>query len=430
MPRASTILVLLDTAVLRADVKWRRGRARIEEIRRSERGRREAAEVIDQLAIGAPLRGAVLVLSDEVFLQTIEVAPKAIAGLDAKALTAAIAFEAQTFSGLDVEAVTDWWRRGDEREFLVAQLGATDVAAIADAVDRAGGTLAGIAHPAGVPSSLRSDVAFVRREEWGTVRAVVRGTGIAERVYVSRGRAADEETATVTEQLVVSGAVPPIAGAARFDLTDDEAAGAWLESWVESIRTNAPLAMIVPPEAPSVRQRRFVYAAIALVAVVGAGVVDRSHVQSEVLAASTDLAAARAPLERLRAAEAEVDALTHQLAELKKVQPVSGPEAAVWSTSTLMAMLDALAEHRPPGVILDELALGWRRCVIRGRTADPVRVDRWTSALAPAVGKCGYSVVPGNRQRQPADQGGLFAFQFELQAAGAASAAAVTEETR
>jgi hypothetical protein len=280
MARPSTILVLLDTAVLRADVRWRRGRAVVQDVIRRERERREAADAIDELATGAPLRGPVLVLSDEVFLQTIELSPKVIAGLDGRALTSAIAYEARTFSGLDGEAITEWWRRGDEREFLVAQLAENDVAAITEAVDRAGGTLLGIAHPAAVPVSLREDASFVRREEWGSVRALVRGTnGPAERVHVSRRRGAADDQTNVTEHLVANAATAALPDAARFELGDDAAVTAWLSAWAESAGRDAPHVMLSPPETSGARNRRFLFASIALAAVIGIGLLYRSCVK-------------------------------------------------------------------------------------------------------------------------------------------------------
>jgi len=430
MARPTTILVLLDAAVLRAEVKWRRGRATIERLQRSERIAREAADAIDEAAIGAPLLGPVLVLSDEVFLQTLELAPKVIAGLDDRALTTAIAFEARTFSGIDGETITEWWRSGAEREFLVAQFAANEIAAIAAAVERADGTLLGVAHPAAVPAALRDGAAFVRREEWGAVRAVVRGGGAtAERVHVSRGRGALDDQAIVTEQLVVSAGTPALPGAARFDLGDDAAVNVWLARWAESVDADAPHAVLMPPETSSDRNRRLLFATVALAAVVGLGVLDRTTVQQEVLAASTELTALRAPLDRLRAAEAEVDALTQQLAALQNAPAAPpAPVAVAWSAPSLSGILEALAACRPSGVVLDELQLGWRRCHVRGRAQDPLRVDAWTAALSPELARFGYSVVPGGREKQPAEQGGLFAFQFELQQAVARPAPAPTED--
>jgi hypothetical protein len=189
----------------------------------------------------------------------------------------------------------------------------------------------------------------------------------------------------------------------------------WLERWAEAVARDRAVAMLVPPESPAARNRRLLWAALLAALVVGACLFDRVRVQGEVHAATRELAEARAPLDRLVAAEAEAATLARQLEELKQAPAVVAVPGTPWSQRALLVMLDRLAALRPDAVVLDDLSLGWRRCLVRGRTAEAARIDTWASALAQPLAELGYVVVPVDRRQQTADEGGLFEFTLEFQ---------------
>jgi len=415
MSRPTTILALLDAFVLRADLRWRRGRAVAERMIRIERGRRDAADVIETLVASRRLSGSVFVLSDEVFLQSIDLPPRAVAGLDRRAMRSAVALEAQSFSGLTGDTATEWWRRGDERTFLVCQASRGEFTALHEAIERGGGELFGVAHPAALPASLAGDGPFVRREDWGALRARIRGHGAeVETIEAGRGTRMADQDEGCSEHLVVGASAPELAGARRFDLVDDAVATNWLARWAQ-VAIDADRGVVLePPPSPSVRHRRVLLGAIAVGAVVAAGLLDRFGVQADVFAATRELAVARVPIDRLRAVEVEGDRLEQQLAALRAPQAAAAPTVSRWTPTALTTMLEALAAERPDGVVLDECTLGFRRCAVRGRTPEAGAVDRWTSALVKPLGRIGYSVLPGNRQVLPPDEAALFDFSIEF----------------
>ncbi|MEL6713699.1 MAG: hypothetical protein AAFP86_07990, partial [Planctomycetota bacterium] len=109
-------------------------------------------------ALGEGSRPAkrVWVLDSEVWLGEVGLSGSATAGLSDKELVDPAAYEAEALSDLRPdEAVTGVVRRRmaeREDQFLVAQLGRPDVTAIAKAVRGSGAKLAGLGHPAGLPT--------------------------------------------------------------------------------------------------------------------------------------------------------------------------------------------------------------------------------------------------------------------------------------
>lgn len=420
--RLETILVLLDDLAVRADVRVRRRGVDVLDLVRLPRDQQlEASDLIDRLATGG-LSGGVLVLTDDVFLQTLELPPRAIAGLAPRELEQTLAYEAQTFTGLAAsDSRIAWHRDGDQRQFLVLQCGRTDFAAIDEAVGRAGGTLLGVAHAAGVPRPLATPVGarFCRVEQWGGLRAEVRGGDGGRRVRVVRAGEVLASGEAVTEQLVAGGgaghhvALHPTG--ARFDLTSDDGLARWLRAWATAFaRSDAHVVALQPPESATVRNRRFLIAGVLAIGVVVAGVLDRNARHRDLLAANARLASTRAPLDRMAAKEAEIANLTLQIADAR-TQPLPRPaDASAWSAAVAVAALEALAAERPPGLVVDEVTLGWRRCSVRGRAHASRAVDELASALAPRLALVGYDVVPGARTQVDLRGGALFDFTLDL----------------
>lgn len=415
MPRPSTLVVLLDAFVARAELRWRRGRCEVVQCVRQPRGSEPVVERLDRLLAEAPCRGDLVVLCDELFLQPLELSPRAIGGLSARDLAAAIELEAQGFSGLGSDVVTAWARPGGDRNFVVAQGSRGDVAACTEVVERSGARLVGLAHPGAVPVALRSgSPRFVRLEEWSGQRFLVRGNaGRIERLRAWTGAVAQGEHDVPTEHLAARPVPVPSEGLASFDLGGDDVLQRWLALWGEAIADGADVLLLRPPEPASARYRRVLFGVVLFLLVAVVAWLDRSNLQQDVLAANARLVASRAPLDRLQALENEIASLEQRLAAPIPTAP-SVPPVAPWSTTTVVAMLDAVASLRPSGVIVDLVEFGWQRCRLRGLAVEPLAADRFAEALAPVLRDEGYLVQPGPRETVVVPGGTLCSFELDL----------------
>ncbi|MBL8738450.1 MAG: hypothetical protein JNL12_18615 [Planctomycetes bacterium] len=413
MPRPSTLVVLLDAFVARAELRWRRGRCEVVQCVRQARGSEPVVERLDRLLAEAPGRGDLVVLCDELFLQPLELSPRAIGGLSARDLAAAIELEAQGFSGLGSDVVTAWSRPGGDRHFVVAQGSRGDVAACTEVVERSGARLVGLAHPGALPVAMRSgSPRFVRLEEWSGQRFLVRGNaGRIERLRAWTGAVAQGENDVPTEHLAPRPV--PGDGLASFDLGDESVLQRWLAHWAEAIAEGADVLLLRPPEPASARHRRVLFGVVLFLLAAVLAWLDRSDLQQEVLAANARLVASRAPLDRLQALENEIASLEQRLAAPIPTAP-SAPPVAPWSTATVVAMLDAVATLRPTGVIVDLVEFGWQRCHLRGLAVEPLAADRFAEALAPVLRDEGYLVQPGPRETVVLPGGTLCSFELDL----------------
>lgn len=150
-----TVVIRTPELLLRADVR-RGGEPRISRWRGLALD--PAAAVKHALGEGGRAGKRVWVLDSGVWLGDVGLSGSAVAGLTDKELAGPAAFEAEGVSDLRPdEATTAVQRRRmveQEDQFLVAQARRSDLVAVAKAVKGVGSRLAGMRHPAGLPSSL------------------------------------------------------------------------------------------------------------------------------------------------------------------------------------------------------------------------------------------------------------------------------------
>lgn len=176
MPKpAATLLLLLPDWVGRVDVAGGREPAAV-----GAWGKKFTAVTSsmsepagEALGLGPSPAKRVWVLSTSVATQEVEPSAEAVAGLEGKDLTRALAFEAEAMGGMPAgETVTGVRRvRVPEQNdrFWIDQAPLRDVRALADAIRKRGGRLAGLLHPAGLPRPIADDApaAWRRTELWG-----------------------------------------------------------------------------------------------------------------------------------------------------------------------------------------------------------------------------------------------------------------------
>lgn len=146
---ASTIILVMANRVLRAESV-----DGVLEFKSAPRppGEALAGAVSTGLALGKT-SGAVWVLSEEIFSQSVSLNPAQITGLTSGQLGRALAFEVEPFSGIPMVEGAIGFRDDGGGAFDVVEIPSSSRDAIVKAVAAAGGKLAGIGHAADVPAT-------------------------------------------------------------------------------------------------------------------------------------------------------------------------------------------------------------------------------------------------------------------------------------
>ena len=171
---AQTLILVTRHSVVRAD--FRRGAVPFGEWSQPRPELPDLASVVEYaLSLGPRPARAVWVLATDLWTQTLGLPVAKVAGLKATDLAQALAFEAESFSGIpayesNIGAVAFPPAKG-ERVCWFTQVRQPDRDAIAEAVVRSGGSLAGLLHPAGLPQRLHGTDggSFERLELWPDV---------------------------------------------------------------------------------------------------------------------------------------------------------------------------------------------------------------------------------------------------------------------
>ncbi len=154
-----TILLITPDQLVRADLNPRR----LPRVRGVYAGPRPAVDdfpllVETALRLGGRRQGSVWVLSTDFWTQTLALPAQTTAGVKNDELGRALGFEAEPFSGLSaLETIVGYVPQpghGAERFFWLTQVPRTLLEQVEYVVERAGGRLAGLGHPGGVPHVL------------------------------------------------------------------------------------------------------------------------------------------------------------------------------------------------------------------------------------------------------------------------------------
>jgi hypothetical protein len=161
MPRnAVTILLLTRNELVRADFARGGGRGLSGVWRQPRSDLPDPVSAVEAALLQAPGVGRrVWVLSTDLWTQTLSMPGVKMAGLSPEQQAGALAFEAEGLSGQAAhDSVVGYVTRpaeGNEVGYWLVQAPAADLARIEAAVHRAGGRLAGLAHPAGLDRPLK-----------------------------------------------------------------------------------------------------------------------------------------------------------------------------------------------------------------------------------------------------------------------------------
>lgn len=290
---AQTLILITRHTVVRAD--YRRGAVAFGEWSQPRPELPDLASVVEYaLSLGPRPGRAVWVLSTDLWTQTLALPVAKVAGLKADDLDQALGFEAESYSGIPsyesaIGSIAFPPARG-ERMCWLTQVRMAEREAVVEAVTRAGGSLAGMLHPGGLPQRLHRDDPgpFERLELWPDavigLRREVDGTW-QTRVWNSdpplnrwqadaatwlRANPISEEAETLTADGL---AEPHDRLAPVVALDDANRLKQWLAAWAARLASRDRGVPVIPPpvRAMSVPARAMVAVALMLfVAALGA----------------------------------------------------------------------------------------------------------------------------------------------------------------
>jgi len=245
------------------------------------------------------------VLSSDLWTQTLSVPLVKVDRLTDSDLAQALAFEVEELSGVpgleSVLAPVRMVDEGGQRTFWISQAPLEQLHQAEDAVQRAGGRLVGLCHPAGLPSSLAvaGDAAWQRVELWPDAVVLLHGEpGKPPAVHVintdpNHDRWHGEEEnwrnrhriTARREMRLVNGDILGF-GPARepqFQVEGQEALRVWLGAWARCVSTRQlPVPVLRPAPKPMAKPVRGLIAASLALLMLAACVFHRSDTLAEI----------------------------------------------------------------------------------------------------------------------------------------------------
>ncbi|MCS6852986.1 MAG: hypothetical protein NZ700_17660, partial [Gemmataceae bacterium] len=394
---------------------------------------------------GPPPGRRVWLLNADLWTQTVSLPSRQVAALNPQELTAALAHEVETFSGLSavdsVLASVPAGRHGTEQSFWVCQAASGELEEAAAAVQRAGSRLVGLCHPGGLarPITLPAEEPWQRVELWPDAIVLVhREPGQPAQVAVinadpEQGRWQGDVEAwrkklqadCPWETRMVSGELTTFAadGTPTGILEEVKALPAWLTAWATELAGRQPAVPVLRP-APlpmSAATRRLISGSIAaaslLVCLTDHLVVSRdwAAVKAEYDALHARLNRATALANEKRKLDEEIAALTKEMGPLTtKIEQCQGSLAT--HRKRKAQLLALLAELRPEDLVVQQIEADSTALAVIGLSVSPQAVHAFAAQLEQKVRALAWSVpAPKVTARKQLSNGGPWDFEIRLQ---------------
>jgi len=436
----TTLVVVTRDRVVRAEFRARSAKPAAIIVRERPETDDPVAAVVTGLGGERRTPGRVFILSSDVWTRTLRVPALNLKSLSTAELQQSLAFEAEPLSGLSpADAATAVVTLGETHgmgDAWIGQLSAATLAEIDEVVRGAGGKLAGVLHPAGVPVALnlgQTNERAVRVEFWADATARVVHDGAKPAILqIEQGAATANREAIVGEwarqsnvavqrvDVLIPDFRPSVEGEHTF--ADDATLEAWLSAWHGVLAARKPAApSIAPPPRPlSMQQRRnisAVLAGVALLACVGHGYWVRSALE-----------AAQAERNRVEAPGRELASIKQQQGDLEKALTKLREETSKRSDEVKQTEATLVAHRRRLGELLERLGREstheWvlrriegtpRELKLVGLTMHPEHISVLAADLAADLSKLGWAVDPPNHTaRNQRDDGGPWTFELRL----------------
>jgi cell division protein FtsB len=428
-----------------------------------------AVTVATLAAAGGARLGRVFILSVDCWVHTMDLVTSILGGMNDEEMTKLLSFDAEPLSGINAfdaaSAMLPVGNNGTEKRFWFSEVSQSTREQFDAAIRQAGGTLAGICHPGGVPMPLTSpvgDKTWRRVEFWpGTVvRAAYHGTTLMH-LEVDEGQSPQDKEAILRAWRVKTGASEieevlfseaqrdsrSSAGATSASLPDDIAEldraglvlldegnaeqvslldeialGEWLAHWHRVLTARRPAAPVIRMERRPMTggQRRLVAAGLAGVVALACfghfqwvkwALAQTADEQTRVEAPGKELAQVtkqagdlEKEIQKLRDETGKLEANVQQCEKVLEVQ-----------RSRLSDLIGRLAKMPQQGWVLRQIGGDAREVTLQGITMHPQRISALSSELSAELHDLGWGVEPPKQTAQNFDQtGGPWKFEVRL----------------
>lgn len=431
--KIETIVLVTETRVIRADRHGPEdGVSVIDRPRHAEHG---LADSIRTVFTDRRTKGGVVVLSTDVWIQTLSLGREQVAGLAPADLARALAFEAETFSGIPARQSALGYRGGDALDgsaaYWIAQVTRSDLESVKAAVAEAGGTLYGLGHPGGLPlpmAATNGNEPWQRVEIWdGAYVLVSNADGQRVRTRILNAIPGADVLTEIDEDpewLDARGGDVPLPGpGVRFELAVEESRRRWCEIALEVLAADPLRLPLAQSETAPGRRSPAFSAGFALTALVMLGTVAwygfLTWQRIGLTATEAGLVTATAALE---AARREESALADEL-KANRLAAESAKEVGALRAS-LAILLAEIGRRRPADVVILTMKQESNGMICGGVSLDARLVDEFGAELSAALQPSGWAV----RTREVrAREAGIWDFSLAFQHRAFARPAAVPE---
>ncbi len=389
----------------------------------------------------------VWILVSELWTQILPLHASSTNGLKDAELARALTFEAEALSGLsafDSEAAfVPRGADGAQRMFWLVQLPRWQRDQLEEAVRSAGGTLAGIAHPAGLPASLQTveTKRWSRVELWSHAVVGIEGQGDdITRLHIINtdprsGAWFDELNAWFTtgladvqeyvvEDVAMADEVKGIPVGAALMLDNDPALETFLTGWAKSVTHAKPAVPHVRPAPKPLSRQQRQSVAFALAAVVaGVAYVDHRFVEDELRTLQSSTAVLREKVTRLDGIKKQSTEAAKNIDKKRKEldtvrQDYTLAEKIIEKhTGRYARLLALLSENCPDDLMIQAIKDEGAIITIAGRALGPHSANEFATDLVSELRDIGWVVKPARKTIGPmlVSDGEPWLFNLELE---------------
>lgn len=387
-----------------------------------------AESVRAALSLGGSGKRQVVVLSTDLWTQTLSLNRGQVAGLSKSQLEQALTFEAEPFSGLpaleSVLGAVESGARDGSASFWVSQCSRAERAAVQDVVAKEGGhKFLGLGHPGGMPTPMKASGgggSWRRIECWdGAWLLVSCDDGRHTQVKVLSVAPADRDLPQQgrIERLHARFSMPSFEGSAQ-NLAEDSALSAWCQKALGVVTQHPDALPWIAPEAPPPSARRPVLAggllaACALVFAMAQGFYHGQRKQ----AANALLEEHKRLTPLIDNAKKAAGMLETELEGVRKSEQIL--ESVNRQRTALPLFMEKLAQLTPESVVVRHIKVDRGGMLLSGVALEAAAVDDLGIQLTSALKPVGYLAQPVEKKaRQTFTARGVWDFTLAVMPQG------------
>lgn len=366
------------------------------------------------LALGGRAGQHVVVLADDFWAHSVSLNTTQTAGLCAKDIAQALAYEIEPFSNVAPGSAAVGFRTaqrsGDTDLYWVVETTHDELATIRDIVKTAGGRLIGVTHPGGLPEPLCAPPQGTswRRVEYWAHSTVLVSTGkmgdvsvrsvAADSTELGKSSASEHAETLSLQSGIPSGDSPMIRDWQRFMLSDEGTLRHWMDAWARSLTAMAiRLALVRPLPVPTPVHRHVATGSLIALAVATLCLLHGWRARSHRDAMRGRLAAINESVAEIGRVEGDNTRLRQNLDVLHQQSRKAEMSSRLLACQrrALPTLLRGLSSARPPNVVIQEIRDdGSHALLVSGLSMSAGVADEMATRLAAALQTSGWSVEP------------------------------------